>query len=57
MTQALLFKIIVIALLALIAHDINIISVGYENVKSVKSFAQSSALVLQNFFHSISSPK
>ena len=57
MTQELLFKLIAITLLALLAHDINIISVGYENVKSVKSFVGSSAIMLQNIFNFITSPK
>ena len=57
MTQFLIFKLIAIMLLAFIAHDINIATLGLKKVKAIKSFANHSASAINKIFHSISSPK
>ncbi len=57
MIQSLLIKLTVIILLSFIVHDINIVSVGYENIKTLKAATNSLTIQIQNFFNSISFTK
>ena len=57
MIQSLLIKLTVIILLSFIVHDINIISVGYENIKAIKAATTNLTIQIQNFFNSISFTK
>ena len=57
MIENLMLRLIVVALLALIVNEVNIISVANKNVKTIKAMANHSASVIQKFYNSISSPK
>jgi hypothetical protein len=57
MTQYFILKLIAIALLAFIAHDINIATLGLEKARAIKLFANNSIITIQNFYNSIHSPK
>lgn len=57
MIQSLLIKLSVVLLLSFIVHDINIISIGYENMKALKAATNNLTIQIQNFFNSISFTK
>lgn len=57
MIQSLLIKLSIIILLSFIVHDINIISVGYENIKAIKAATNNLTIQIQNFFNSMSFTK
>lgn len=57
MIQSLLIKLSVVLLLSFIVHDINIISIGYENMKALKAATNNLTIQIQNFLNSISFTK
>ena len=57
MTQYFFFKLIAIMLLAFIAHDINITTIGLEKARAIKLFANNSIVTIQKFYNSINPPK
>ncbi len=57
MIQALIIKIVLLIILSLIVHDINIIAIGYENVKALKFQLNNFITIFLNFFNSLLTSK